>query len=138
VQWRTLICNFTADLAKALEEYERSYEAWRRCTGVDQQAETVEASIADFRLQQAFNNAFAIHNPVKIFGATTKNYFGMFPKSARAGDEVWVLFGSEFPCVLGEKQEIGYYELLGQCYIHGIMEGQQKLKQESGQMIYLA
>lgn len=137
-QWRTFICNVTMDLTKSPKEYEKRYEAWRRCNRVDKGAETTEALIADFRLQQPFDNVFSLHNKVKVFGATTNNYFGMFPKSANAGDEIWVLFGGEFPFVLRRKERIGYYELVGQCYIHGVMEGQLELKQESGQMISLA
>jgi hypothetical protein len=134
VQWRTLICNVTPDMEKAPKEYEKIYEAWRRCNRVERSTDLT----ADFLQQRPFTIIFSSCNNDKIFGVTGNSYLGMFPKSAVAGDEIWVLFGGDFPFVLRKMQRARYYQLVGQCYIHGIMEGQLGLKQDDGQMIYLA
>ncbi|KAJ0159780.1 Heterokaryon incompatibility protein 6, OR allele [Colletotrichum tanaceti] len=69
--------------------------------------------------------------------------FGLGPCSARPGDEVWVLCEGRMPFLLRpvrkqeqEEQEgddaggggstwpPGFYRLVGECYMHGVMEGQ--------------
>ena len=134
IHWRTLICNVAFDLTKAPAEYADSYQAWRRMNRVA----GLRASVTDFTLQQRFREVIDGYNSDKIFGATEKGYVGMFPRTARAGDQVYVLFGGEFPFVLRKIKGQGYYQLVGQCYIHGIMEGQLDLKNYAAEEIYLA
>jgi hypothetical protein len=62
----------------------------------------------------------------RIFGITGKQGFiGSFPKETRAGDVVVVLLGGELPVVLRplDGAETGF-ELVGTCYVHGIMDGE--------------
>lgn len=42
---------------------------------------------------------------------------------ARKGDLVCILHGSEVPFVI-RKEAGGKYLLIGECYMHGIMEGE--------------
>ena len=65
-------------------------------------------------------------------------YLGMAPLTARSGDEVWVLPGSNAPAVLRPTQAGGLdeerdtpgggdgkrYQLVGSCYISGMMHGE--------------
>jgi hypothetical protein len=48
-----------------------------------------------------------------------------------------VLLGGEFPFVLRKTQPTGHHQLIGQCYIHGIMEGQLDLKNDIIKDVYL-
>ena len=48
----------------------------------------------------------------------------MFPETPKAGDEVYVPFGGDFPFLLRGLEEKGHFQLVDQCYTHGIMEGQ--------------
>lgn len=59
-------------------------------------------------------------------GVTGRGYLGLFPGYASAGDAVCVLRGCHVPFVLrpaGEEDE-GRFVVLGECYVHGIMNGE--------------
>jgi hypothetical protein len=62
----------------------------------------------------------------KVF-TTSKAYMGIGPAAMQAGDLICVLFGGRVPFIVRPKlpeEERGQYELIGECYIHGLMEGQ--------------
>lgn len=71
------------------------------------------------------------------FSMTESRYMGLVPKSAEAGDIVAVVDSCSVPLVLREVSEgrgvvegfVGDFELIGPCYIHGIMNGQVPKKQ---------
>jgi len=54
---------------------------------------------------------------------TPNNYLGMGPVSTQVGDEVWVLKGARTPFILRRKSS-KQYELIGEAYVHGIMDGE--------------
>ena len=60
------------------------------------------------------------YQPVK------SNCFGLAPHDSRAGDIVCVLFGCSVPVVLRKHEDSGvdHYKFIGECYIHGIMDGE--------------
>ncbi|KAF7514022.1 hypothetical protein GJ744_006636 [Endocarpon pusillum] len=55
--------------------------------------------------------------------STSHMYFGLAPGEAEKGDIVCVLFGCSVPVVLRDSGN-GYHEFIGECYIHGIMDGE--------------
>jgi hypothetical protein len=59
----------------------------------------------------------------RVFGSTSGGLFGSFPSTAMAGDVVVVLFGGRAPFVL-RPLGAGMFELVGACYLHGIMNGE--------------
>lgn len=54
---------------------------------------------------------------------TKKGYLGLCPRSTRLGDKVVVLFGGKTPYIL-RKVKKGQHEFLGECYVHGLMNGE--------------
>jgi hypothetical protein len=66
----------------------------------------------------------------RCFATTKRGYMGLVPSYAEIGDEIWVLLGGQVLYVLreagkkyvlfGEKE----YEFIGECYIHGLMDGE--------------
>lgn len=52
---------------------------------------------------------------------TRKGYIGLGP-NVQPGDLVCIFFGGEVPFILRPRQS--YYELIGDAYVHGIMEGE--------------
>ncbi len=56
------------------------------------------------------------------FFITKKGYCGLGPNALRSGDMVCVLYGGAVPFVLRPKKEL--YQLIGEAYVHGIMEGE--------------
>ena len=56
------------------------------------------------------------------FFITTKGYMGLGSQAMKAGDVVVVLAGGEVPFVLRRAGEL--FQLVGECYVHGIMNGE--------------
>ncbi|OQV02589.1 hypothetical protein CLAIMM_07756 [Cladophialophora immunda] len=54
---------------------------------------------------------------------TETGYIGMAGEDCVIGDQIWVLMGYDHPVVL-RKLGTDTYEFKGQCYIHGIMDGE--------------
>jgi hypothetical protein len=67
--------------------------------------------------QSGFSRAFCI---------TASGYIGLVPEYTATGDIICLIYGSEVPFVLrsmsGEHE--GDYQLVGECYVHGIMDGE--------------
>ncbi|KAK3626292.1 hypothetical protein LTR56_019869 [Elasticomyces elasticus] len=55
---------------------------------------------------------------------TALGFFGLGPTFMWPGDCVAVLFGGKAPFVLRPTGKLGEYTLVGQCYVHGIMDGE--------------
>ena len=54
---------------------------------------------------------------------TTKNgYLGVGSRTLTRNDKIYVLFGCNVPVVLRPRDR--QYELIGECYVHGIMNGE--------------
>jgi hypothetical protein len=68
-----------------------------------------------------FNPAVAA--PGKRLCWTEAGYLGVVPGESRLDDEVWLLKGGKMPMVLRKVDE-GTYELVGDSYIHGVMNGE--------------
>ena len=60
----------------------------------------------------------------RSFGTTSKRYLGLFPRGTRRGDEICVFAGGHVPFVVRRKQGGASYQLVGECYVHGIMDGE--------------
>ncbi|KAI4286773.1 MAG: hypothetical protein L6R35_003974 [Caloplaca aegaea] len=58
------------------------------------------------------------------FGTTASGCMGLFPKSTQVGDLVCIFSGGHVPFVLRQHSELSPYQLVGECYQHGIMNGQ--------------
>jgi hypothetical protein len=54
---------------------------------------------------------------------STKGYVGLIPAHSEPGDLICIIFGAIVPFVLRKLQN-GQYELIGEAYVHGIMDGE--------------
>lgn len=59
----------------------------------------------------------------KIIFCTTRGHIGLGPKELRKGDVAVILFGASVPFVLRPTKR-GHYVLVGDCYVHGLMDGE--------------
>jgi hypothetical protein len=59
----------------------------------------------------------------RTFCATRGRYIGWVPFASIDGDLICIFEGAQVPYVLRPAED-GTYRILGDCYIHGIMEGQ--------------
>jgi hypothetical protein len=57
------------------------------------------------------------------FCVTSEGRVGWVPEATRAGDEICVLLGGKVPFVISDCGH-GHYNLIGEAYINGIMDGE--------------
>jgi hypothetical protein len=84
--------------------------------------DTLEAGIEKFALGRRFF-------------ITKKGYFGLGPQKSEPGDRIAVLFGSGVPFVLRKcpsRSGTRAWRIIGECYVHGIMQGEVIRKWELG------
>jgi hypothetical protein len=74
-------------------------------------------------LAQKYYASVAKWTSGRRFCATEGRYLGWVPKTTQAGDLIAVLQGGAVPMVL-RRRSTGQYDVLGDCYIHGIMDGE--------------
>lgn len=59
----------------------------------------------------------------RVLASTSKGYVGWIPETARLGDTVALLAGAPFPFILRKRPD-GYFSVVGDAYIQGIMHGE--------------
>ncbi|KAK0618943.1 hypothetical protein B0T14DRAFT_565845 [Immersiella caudata] len=69
---------------------------------------------------------FARRFPSPHFAVTERGYLGVVPDAARPGDAICVFPGGRVPFLLRQRRNssVSSYELIGECYVHGIMFGE--------------
>jgi hypothetical protein len=72
-------------------------------------------------LQQFHATMFRVTHGRHFF-VTEHGYIGLAAATAQRGDSVAVLLGGDVPYTLRSKGQA--YELIGECYVHGIMGGE--------------
>ena len=60
--------------------------------------------------------------PHRKFFTTTKDLIGLGPRSMCTGDIICIMSGGRVPYVL--REERNHHRLIGEAYVHGLMEGQ--------------
>jgi hypothetical protein len=55
---------------------------------------------------------------------TKRRYVGLVPQFSNKGDVVAVVIGAQTPFVVRPQSRETKYQLVGECYIHGIMDGE--------------
>lgn len=59
----------------------------------------------------------------RSFATTQKGYLALVPRKATSGQLICVLRGGNVPFIMN-RRENGYFELVGEAYVHGIMDGE--------------
>ncbi|TGO40085.1 hypothetical protein BHYA_0042g00160 [Botrytis hyacinthi] len=65
------------------------------------------------------------------FLVTASGYIGYVPNETRRGDTIYILYGMDVPVVLRQNQD-GTFELIGPCYVYGVMEGESMDDMQNG------
>ncbi|KAF2435578.1 hypothetical protein EJ08DRAFT_604586 [Tothia fuscella] len=65
---------------------------------------------------------------------TSKGYLGIAPNTMEDGDVVCILHGFKVPYILRSVNGPGHYVLIGDAYIHGIMDGEVMAQISSGDL----
>jgi hypothetical protein len=83
----------------------------------------LDMSLHDCMVGSVLNRAFFI---------TVDGYMGL--GSPDVGDEIWVLFGGDTPFILRPSvSDPGCHQLIGSCYVHGLMDGEAMVDAEAKQ-----
>jgi hypothetical protein len=69
-----------------------------------------------------FNNAAVPRCMYRSFLITAKGYLGLGSRNRQPSDLICVLRGGTVPLTLRQRGD-GYHELVGEAYVHGIMDG---------------
>jgi hypothetical protein len=51
-------------------------------------------------------------------------YIGLLPLATKIGDEVAIFHGCDTPFVIRRSEPAQLYKLIGECYVHGMMQGE--------------
>ncbi|KAF1959328.1 HET-domain-containing protein [Byssothecium circinans] len=75
-------------------------------------------------LQAMENRGLCLYG--RRFCITRKGHFCLLPPTASEGDLICVLLGGEVPYILRriDNQSPDFYTMVGECYVHGIMDGE--------------
>ncbi len=72
----------------------------------------------------AIDLAVAIAQNGRRFMVTQAGRMGLIPKHAKEGDVVAILIGCRVPIIL--RSVAGYYSVIGDAYVQGMMDGEAK------------
>ncbi|KAK4219498.1 heterokaryon incompatibility protein-domain-containing protein [Rhypophila decipiens] len=90
-------------------------------------SKTKEAELLVYNSKRSFEDAhYRVLLGRRLF-RSEKGYIGLCPHSAREGDTVWIMPGCVVPIVLRQisgSAQGNVFELIGHCYVHGIMYGE--------------
>ncbi|KAK4108829.1 hypothetical protein N656DRAFT_783790 [Canariomyces notabilis] len=150
--WRTLIGDRDAQgRSPAPGEYEARYETFRKLVRLDEEigarlesgqdpdaART--AVLGEYNIQPdelprlSAEHGMFLRSVTEVMldrrlFVTEEGYIGAGPLSAEVGDSVYVLAGGHVPLVLrrrveGDGDESFQFAVVGDCYVHGIMQGE--------------
>jgi hypothetical protein len=70
-------------------------------------------------------------NSQSCYFATKKGRLGLAPKSIHDGDLVCLVIGGEVPLLLRRGSSDGAYRFVGECYLHGYMDGEGLIEEYS-------
>ena len=84
-------------------------------------------------VRKAFTPSFKSHAINRRFFNTVDGYWGMGPSAMETGDVCAVLLGADVPFVLRPKGAEGEYQLVGECYMYGFMDGQAVMASRAGE-----
>ncbi|KAF2100233.1 HET-domain-containing protein [Rhizodiscina lignyota] len=128
--WRTVISDIvylydTNDYRRLSDDDYEEFERFRL------QAATVAGpNPSVYHTKMEFAGVVCCSLDNRCFFLTEEDRFGTGPPGMEAGDQVWVLLGGRIPFVLrpvtnvkqGSRSEA--YNFIGDCYLHGVMDGQ--------------
>lgn len=135
--WRTIITDMNTFAQKATRSVEGAqFRLWMTLSSAasfepedlilgDEAPPQFMAFIATF--QQATRN--------RRFFITEDGHMGLGPRLIEPGDLVCVLLGSQVPFVLRRKVDHDGYVLVGECYCHGVMNGEAVRGLDEGEVV---
>ena len=130
VIWRTLLMDQNSTGSRCDDGYRRYYECWCAARNVDKRCSRYNSipglTSTDPRVRKYatfFEGAASIISG-RVLCLISGGLFGMLPNDAVKGDIIAVLQGGRTPFAVRHVAGSEEYQLVGPCYVHGIMDGQ--------------
>ncbi|KAE9365154.1 HET-domain-containing protein [Stipitochalara longipes BDJ] len=135
VLWRTLCCDLTPDIppSRAPQSYGGGYKLLRKFHKATREDGSYDFTHEVYKKPEFLKNNWipssVFVNSVQKFTiarnmcVTAGGYLGRVPRGSEIGDKTCILFGGCVPFVLRDTRD-GYFTFIGECYIHGIMDGE--------------
>lgn len=142
--WRTLIANKITEGLKPEPEFSEAFKAaFRRPLATKDEVEFAYHPPGLFRLLKfrydklvkpssgegylhPHGRPYVVRiGPViayRRFGTTISGYMGLFLAQAQKGDAISIIYGAPKPFAIRSNGQD--YQLIGECYVHGIMDGE--------------
>jgi hypothetical protein len=125
--WRTLIANRAAFAAgceprKAPDEYGEDFKLGKFLTGNQVIAVSEKTGLEPPGLYNSLAYTRGRYNLCITYGG----YIGLLPLNAKMSDEIVVFHGCDTPFVIRHSatHDNRTYSIIGECYIHGMMQGE--------------
>lgn len=116
--WRTLITNRSRWKEPAQKEPEGvEFETWWKC--LFKGPETPEDHSGQSFV--SFHSAWIQHHTARNYFTTKIGYMGLCPWHTVVGDIICLFPGAQVPLVI--RQIADKYQLVGECYLHDVMDG---------------
>ncbi|KAL1607978.1 Folylpolyglutamate synthetase [Paraconiothyrium brasiliense] len=77
-----------------------------------------------YQKSRAYQKILRAFGKGRRFFVTQTGYLGLGPDSVEAGDEVYIISGASIPFVLRPTGGSRSYKIIGETYVHGIMDGE--------------
>jgi hypothetical protein len=137
--WRTLCGDIISPNLSDLTEPRRiqaqdraAYQLWKKFLG-GESADMVEDNPCPPQIE-AFGTSFQQATTNRKLFLTKEGYLGLGPREMQVGDQVYLINGSNVPFVLRPRSDTErrehfdlpykFFDLVGNCYVHGIMDGE--------------
>jgi hypothetical protein len=104
-----------------LEELREYFGSGSNCTPVNP---TAPVSVQRWVAAGGIEDTVRWANLRRLFFLTDSDHMGLAPLSTVKGDEIWILKGGSMPFVLRAVGGEDKYRFVGDCYVHGVMEGE--------------
>jgi hypothetical protein len=148
VLWRTLIGDLYDSQRPAPPSCGENYRAFEWYLGIgnlgidtpfhletlsDEKLVRRGVSVRAFRgkVEQASAYIFSMGRTMgmRVFCLTEEGYTAVVPPLSKEGDLICIVAGLQWPCLLRQKEQqepsqTPVYELVGICYVHGMMDGE--------------
>jgi len=123
--WRTLLGDRTVEGRPAPAEYADCYAAMEELTfsPPDEQRTSFTSQRALILKSLRFQGQTAASIRGRRFAVTRRGFMGLVPPGTEAGDVICVFAGANTPFVVRQLEK-GWWELVGECYFLGIMDGE--------------
>jgi hypothetical protein len=128
--WRTACCDMTPAGERTTDASSSGYKFFQHFLDIVDDRGNIDTTKLDTngaanlgRDGAAWLHSAVLYTTGRRFCATKNRYLGLVPQGTVAGDVVAILFGGDVPFILRADGN-GYYQLIGEGYIHGIMDGE--------------